>query len=225
MEETRVPGPASFEPTRWSVVLTAQAPGDPKYLESWDALVGLYWRPVYRAVRFRWNKPVDEAKDLTQAFFAELFDGALQDYRPERGRFRTFLRAALDNFLRNERRDAGRLKRGGRAVPVELADDAVVTPADDLFEREWRRTLFERALAELAGSERAVVVDCFKRAYLDPARPTYREVAQALGLPETEVTNHLHAARKRMRAIVRRLVRESCESEADFDDEMRELFR
>jgi RNA polymerase sigma-70 factor (ECF subfamily) len=225
VEETRVAGPASFEPTRWSLVLSAQAPGDPKYLESWDALVGLYWRPVYLAVRFRWNRPIEEAKDLTQAFFAEMFDGGLRGYAPERGRFRTFLRAALDNFLRNARRDATRLKRGGRAVPVELADDAVVAPADDLFEREWRRSLFERGLAELAARERPVLVDCFRRAYLDPARPTYREVAAALGIPETDVTNHLHAAKVAMRGIVRRLVRESCESDADFEDEMRELFR
>ncbi len=214
-------GPATFEPTRWSVVLTAQAPGDPKYLESWNELVTLYWRPVYRSIRFRWNKPVEEAKDLTQTFFAAMFDGGMKSYSPERGRFRTFLRAALDNFLRNAKRDASRLKRAG--APVELVDDAVIAPTDDLFEREWRRVLFERAIDELARSERPVVADCFRRYYLHAT--TYREIAEAMGIRESDVTNHLHLAKAKLREIVRRLVRESCESDVEFDDEMRELFR
>ena len=223
MDETRIlPGPGTFEPTRWSVVLKAQAPADPKYLESWNELVTLYWRPVYRSIRFRWNKPVEEAKDLTQGFFATMFDGGMAGYSPDRGRFRTFLRAALDNFLKNAKRDAARLKRAG--APVELVDDRVVAPTEDLFEREWRRTIFERALDELA-KERAEIYECFRRAFLDPSRPTYQEVAKATGLKETDVTNHLHAAKIRMREIVRRLVRESCEGESEFEDEMRELFR
>jgi RNA polymerase sigma factor (sigma-70 family) len=224
VDETRVPGPRGFEPTRWSLVLGAQRPEDPAYLEHWEALVGLYWRPVYRSVRFRWNKPVEEAKDLTQAFFAALFDGGIGTFRPERGRFRTFLRAALDNFLRNDLRDAKRLKRGGGSVPVPLADDAVVTPSEDLFEREWRRSLFERALEELEARERPEVTACFRRYVLDPVQPTYREVAEALGIPETDVPNHLRSAKARLRDLVRRLVRESCESDAEFEDEMRELF-
>lgn len=222
MDETRIlPGPGTFEPTRWSVVLAAQAPGDPKYLESWNELVTLYWRPVYRSIRFRWSKPVEEAKDLTQAFFASMFDGGLAGTAPERGRFRTFLRAALDNFLKNAKRDASRLKRAGAPIPID--DDDVIAATEDLFEREWRRTIFERALEELS-RERAETFGCFRMYFLDPSRPSYTDVAKALGLKETDVTNHLHAAKVRMREIVRRLVRESCEGEAEFDDEMRELF-
>jgi RNA polymerase sigma-70 factor (ECF subfamily) len=168
---------------------------------------------------------VEEAKDLTQSFFAALFDGGQRTFSPDRGRFRTFLKAALDNFLKNTRRDAMRLKRGGgaTAVPLEIADDGVVKPTDDLFEREWRRSLFERALDELQ-RERPPAFECFRRYFLDPSKPTYREVADAVGLSEFDVTNHLHWARGRMREIVRRLVRESCESDDEFRDELSELF-
>ena len=224
MEETGIRGPAAFEPTRWSVVLGAQRPGDPRYLEHWDALVGIYWRPVYRSIRFRWSKPPEEAKDLTQAFFAALFDGGLRDPNPERGRFRSYLRGALENFLRNANRDAGRLKRGGGAIPVPLEDDAVVAPGEDLFEREWKRSIFERALERLGSLESPEAVACFRRAYVDPVPRSYPEIARELGLPLTQVTNLLRAARVRMRDLVRAIVRESCETEEDFEREMRELF-
>jgi RNA polymerase sigma-70 factor (ECF subfamily) len=220
-------GPAAYEPTRWSIILSAQAPSHPKFLDSWNDLVRLYWRPVYRAMRFSWNEPVEGAKDMTQAFFATLFEREwVRQFAPERGRFRTFLRAALDNFMKNARRDASRLKRG--PVPISLdaiaADDTTVAATDDLFEREWRRSLLERAIEDLARSCRPEVVAAFRAYHLDPSRPTYADVARALSINETDVTNHLHAARQELRAIVRRLVRESAETDADADHEMRELF-
>jgi RNA polymerase sigma-70 factor (ECF subfamily) len=224
MEETGVPGPRGFEPTRWSLVLGAQKPEDPAYLGHWEALIGLYWRPVYRTVRFRWNKPVEEAQDLTQAFFAGLFEEGLGTVHPGRGRFRSFLRAALDNFLRNDRRDSRRLKRGGGIPAIRLEDDVVVAPGEDLFEREWRRCLFEKALQELEAQERPEWAACFRRYYLVPTPPAYRELAEALGLAEHDVANHLRSAKAAMRERVRRLVRESCASDVEFEEEMRELF-
>lgn len=227
--ETEIlPGSARFEPTRWSIILTVRSPGNPRYLESWNELVRLYWRPVYRSIRCRWNEPVESAKDLAQAFFAGMFEsGALRRFEPERGRFRTFLKAALENFLRNARRDGLRLKRGGgeAPLPLDFADEEPPAAAtDDLFEREWRRSVLEQAVDELGRDVRPEVFAAFRAYFLDPARPTYREVADGLRMSESDVTNHLHLAKTRLREIVRRLVRESTENEREFEDEMRELF-
>lgn len=223
-------GRARYEPTRWSLILSARAPDSPRYLESWNELMRLYWPPVYRAIRFRWNEAVESAKDLTQSFFTAAFEGGwVEQFEPERGRFRTFLKAALDNFMRNARRDAARLKRGSGAAPLSLdlidpAEECPVRATDDLFEREWRRALIEQAVAELERECRPEVFAAFRAYFFDPDRPTYAEAARRLGLSETDVTNHLHHAKERMRQIVRRLVRESAETERDFDEEMRELF-
>jgi RNA polymerase sigma factor (sigma-70 family) len=226
-EETRIlQGRTRFEPTRWSVVLAARDAADPAHQESWNQLVAVYWRPVYRAIRHTWNKQVEEAKDLTQEFFSGLFEAkGFRSFEPDRGRFRAYLKGALDHFMRNAARDAARLKRGGAAprVPLDLAGEPEVAPAPDLFDREWRRTLLETALAELRAAA-PELFEPFRRYHLDPARPTYREVAQALGIAETDVTNRLHQARAKLRDIVRRLVRETSRTDDDFDSEMRGLF-
>jgi hypothetical protein len=57
----------SFLTTRWSLLAR----------EDLSAIVGLYWRPVYRFVRVCWKRSNEDAKDLTQAFFVHLFDGKI----------------------------------------------------------------------------------------------------------------------------------------------------
>ncbi len=81
-------------------------------------LCGTYWYPLYVYVRRRGCRP-EEAEDLTQAFFARILGGddILQMADPGRGRFRSFLLAALDHFLANQwRRDRARKRGGGQPV-------------------------------------------------------------------------------------------------------------
>lgn len=224
--ETRIlQGRTRFEPTRWSIVLAARDPADPAHLESWNQLVAVYWRPVYRSIRHDWGKSVEEAKDLTQDFFSILFASkGFRHLELDRGRFRAYLKGALRHFMRNAARNSSRLKRGGAAprIPLDLAGEPEIDPAPDLFDREWRRTLFEAAIAELRTFPD--LFEPFRRYHLDPDRPTYLDVARALGISETDVTNRLHQARARLRDIVRRLVRETSQTDDDFESEMRGLF-
>ena len=61
-----------------------------------------YWYPLYAYVRRRVHD-VQEAQDLTQAFFATLLDkNYIADADPQRGKFRTFLLSSLTHFLANE---------------------------------------------------------------------------------------------------------------------------
>src|SRR5436190_11551159 len=102
-----------FATTHWSVVLAAgdtAAPGSQAALAS---LCQTYWYPLYAHVRRR-GHGAEDARDLTQGFFAELLTrNAVELADPQRGRFRTFLLAALDHFLHHVHRDAHALKRGG----------------------------------------------------------------------------------------------------------------
>ena len=67
-------------------------------------LFAAYWKPVYKYVRLRWNRPIEDAQDLTQGFFAELLDrDLLAQYDPAKSRLRTFLRICVDSFVMDQR--------------------------------------------------------------------------------------------------------------------------
>src|SRR6516165_7840500 len=102
-----------FATTHWSVVMTAGATGSAQAAAALEKLCASYWYPLYAHVRRRGHDP-ETARDLTQGFFAEILtNGAIALADSGRGRFRTFLLAALDNFLHHHHRDANALKRGG----------------------------------------------------------------------------------------------------------------
>jgi hypothetical protein len=63
---------AAFTTTHWSVVLAAQGP-PPAAEEALEKLCRTYWQPIYGFVR-RQGIETEEAKDLTQGFFALLLE-------------------------------------------------------------------------------------------------------------------------------------------------------
>ncbi len=65
-----------------------------------------YWYPLYAFAR-RTGSDMDEARDLTQGFFAELLaKGYLAQADHERGRFRTFMLTSFRHFRSKERERA-----------------------------------------------------------------------------------------------------------------------
>ena len=121
-----------------------------------------YWYPLYAYARRRGYRPHD-AQDLTQEFFSRLLDGRLLARAdPHRGRFRSFLLAAMNHFLANEWEKARARKRGGGLQPLSLdlaaaeerydlepADDA--TP-DKAFDKQWALRLLEEVLTAWRGN-------------------------------------------------------------------------
>jgi DNA-directed RNA polymerase specialized sigma24 family protein len=229
-----------FPATRHSVVAAAGAVDADIRRTAFGTCVEVYWRPVCSYVRLRWRAPADEAEELTQAFFARAFaKNYLETYDPSRARFRTFLRTCVDAFVANERQAAGRLKRGGGVRSVSLDDAAVahnpdlatVPDFDELFEREWTRSLLATALARLrqAASTPARARQCavFARYDLDPAdgapRLTYAALGAELGLSVSDVTNALFAARRDFRRLVLECLRELARSDDEFRAEARRL--
>lgn len=115
-----------FATTRWSLIA---AIGESSSVESRDALASLcetYWYPLYAYVRRKGHQPA-EAQDLTQAFFAELLEkDRFQLADQERGRFRSFLLASLNNFVANQwRRDKSRRSVAAVALTYRLTSQPV----------------------------------------------------------------------------------------------------
>ena len=116
----------AFATTHWSVVLAAADGAAPGSDESLSALCQTYWFPLYAHVRRR-GHDAESARDLTQGFFAELLaQRTFARADRNRGRFRTFLLAALDHFLHHAHRDALALKRGGGCLYSARVSDAAV---------------------------------------------------------------------------------------------------
>jgi RNA polymerase sigma-70 factor (ECF subfamily) len=228
-----------FPTTEWSLILAA---GDSQSTDSRRALSTLcetYWYPVYVLVRHLGHDP-DAARDLTQGFFAELLEKrSLRVADPDRGRFRSFLRASLHHFLSHERRHALAQKRGGGrpAVSVDFADAEsryALDMADDrdpeaLFEVQWARMLLTRALQRLRESMSGSA-DQARLSQLEPyltgspSGARYKQLAAELSLSESGVKSAVHRMRRAFGAYLREEVGRTVDDPGEVDVEIRYLF-
>jgi RNA polymerase sigma factor (sigma-70 family) len=226
-----------FPTTRWSAILGARSADEPERVRSWSALLAAYWRPAYKHVRIRWKKPREDAEDLIQSFFERAMEkDFFASYDPETARFRTFLKVCVDRFVMNEVKAAGRQKRGGGAellsFDFETAEREISLAAegspDDLFDREWRRTLFTLAVEALrAHCEEKGKLACFtafeRYDLAEHERPTYDALGRELGIPATTVTNHLAYARRELRRLVLVKLEEITATHEEYRDEAKAL--
>ena len=93
-----------------------------KRATAWEDLYRIYCYPVYAFIRRRGHlRP--QAQDLTQDFFVHMIErGTLGRAEREKGRFRTFLLAALEYFLVDAARRESARKHGGGCRFVFLDD-------------------------------------------------------------------------------------------------------
>ncbi|HMJ05017.1 MAG TPA: ECF-type sigma factor, partial [Chthoniobacterales bacterium] len=85
-----------------------------KRREARSHLCQTYWRPIFVFIS-RLGYEVEDAQDLTQEFFMTIVEGNLFGQAdPARGRFRTLLLKALQNFLTDAKRRRSTSKRGGK---------------------------------------------------------------------------------------------------------------
>jgi Sigma-70 region 2 len=106
-------GRANFATTQWGVVNTASSEDPVEARAALEALYRTYCYPIYAFIRRRGYDRQD-AQDLTQDFFVHLLQkDALSRAERQRGRFRSFLLGALDNFLAHAAERASARKRGG----------------------------------------------------------------------------------------------------------------
>ncbi len=227
-----------FMTTHWSVVLAAGLGDTPQPGDALEKLCCAYWRPLYLFVR---SSGYDEetAKDLTQSFFERLLE---KDYVKEadatRGRFRTFLLAALKHFLANEWDRTKAVKRGGRCrfVPMETslmeAELQRGTQRDlnpeQLFERRWAIALLDQAHQELeaeqVASGKAALYSALQ-VYLtgDKERPPYLTTASQLGMSVEAVRKAVERLRQRYGQLLRQAVAQTIGTPEEIDAELRHL--
>jgi RNA polymerase sigma factor (sigma-70 family) len=192
----------AFQNTAWDLVRAA-----PKR-EALDALIRIYWKPLYFFVRQR-GFANEEAKDVVQEFLASALEhGMIPRADPLRGRFRTFLLAALTNFLKDRRRSSGRQKRGGGQVPMSLDFElgepkyarAVNTgePPETIVDRAWAKGLLGQCILELEGKPSHLKAFDLQMQGVD-----YVSIGKTTGLSQTAAKTAVHRLRVRLRGILR----------------------
>lgn len=215
------------------------AAGNPT-IDSRQALASLcqtYWNPVYAFIRRCGHTP-DQSQDLTQGFFTRLLEKQfLQGVDRQRGRFRSFLLAAVKHFLANERDRAQALKRGGGHVPVSIdlleaeswykpAAVETTTP-ESLFERRWALSVLDQVMARLRAEYSAMgKADLFERLeglLTKDADARCETLALEMGVSAGALRMSLHRLRRKYRHILREEIAETVSTPTEIDEEIRFL--
>ena len=230
-------------------MLTA-AQGDENAAASEAALATLcqtYWAPLYTYVRSRGHDTHD-AQDLTQSFLAHLIEHRIYERSdPDKGKFRSFLLAAMKNFLIDAGRHTRALKRGGSRTELPLLDSIVqeaeslyqgqhraVGPdaqADRAFDLSWAQAMVDAALAQLAqaylSDGKLTLFTALKPFFFfySGSMEIYTELAASLGIPASTVRSHVTRLRARYREVLHAEVRRTVHSEAEVQSELHELIR
>ena len=238
--------PASgFVTTSWTLVLQAARGGEQESREAWENMARRYWRPLYLHCRHRGDSP-DLAEDLVQGFFAALLEGeglagiAHDEPSPSDGAqprlFRSWLRASLDNFRRDEHRRTQALKRrpakGFDPRDVSQLEAELAAHADDpisqAFDRQWASCVLDQAREILRDRylDRALA-GRFEILWLHmlPGVPTPDKPAHAaaLGLSPESFANAVSKFRREYGKAIDHVVRETTTHESDVESEILRL--
>jgi RNA polymerase sigma-70 factor (ECF subfamily) len=211
-----------FQTTSWTLVRSVRD------LQALNHLIAVYWKPLYFFVRQR-GYDNETAKDIVQEFLATLLErDALTKADPDRGRFRTFLLAALGNFLKDWSKGEARQKRGGGRTILSLdfasgeseyALEARSAEAPEtVLHRAWARSLWKHALSELRGDP--AHLEAF-RMYLADA--DYADIAARTSLSETAAKTAVHRLKVRLREILVGHLRNTVSSEAELAAEIEDF--
>ncbi len=221
------------------MVVAAARADTPEAQAALETLCRTYWYPLYAYARRR-GRSVEDAQDLTQAFFARLLERHwVGDADRERGRFRTFLLTAMNRFMADEWDKVRAQKRGGGVanVPLQLGDAETrygCEPADNrtpeqYFERRWALTLLDAVLqrlrAEYAAEGKGRVFAALNATLTgDRESQPYAQLAEQAGLSEGAVKVAVHRLRKRYRHLLQAEIAQTLVEGADVQEELRHLF-
>ena len=232
-----------FITTRWSLIRQRCAPGASSEIDPGLAqLCQIYWHPIFTFI-YRRGYSAHDAQDLTQDFFIMILEkNLLQSADPNRGRFRSLLLRALNNFLIDAAEKRRRHKRGGQMrfvswdkwmaeAPGQLfltAARVEASPPETLFDAGWAAAIAEEALRRLrleceSKGRRRVFTVLQSHLTTDREEICYEKLSRALGVPQLSVKSLLYHFRRRYRELLREEVAKTVESEAKVDDEIRYL--
>jgi RNA polymerase sigma-70 factor (ECF subfamily) len=220
-------GDVHFPSTHWTelaALARALAAGDRQAL---GPLIQRYQGPLRAYLTRERRFDADRADDLIQGFFLARFltGDLLARADQHRGRFRTLVLTALNNFVASEWRAQAAVKRGpDRWVPADLeGQPSDAAPPSEVFEAEWAHQVLGEVLervrercrqdgrADLAG-----VLEC--RLLAEQPAP-YDELVQRFGYQTPgQVSNAVRRARALYAQALHDVLRLEARDEADVEE-------
>jgi len=138
--------------TRWDDLLQAHHGQSQEAARAQLLILRRYCGAIYRYLLSLVRDP-DIAEELSQEFALRFMRGQFKTARPDRGRFRDFLKKSLWNLVTDYRRSQ-------RSRPLSLQADQVQTSAQEFpdesdaqFLKHWRDELLGRVWESLAAEE------------------------------------------------------------------------
>ena len=231
--------PRVFVTTHWSIVLAAKQEASAEADAALERLCRAYWWPLYAFVRRRGYEAHD-AQDLTQEFFARLLAKVfLRSVDRSKGKFRSFLLAALEHFLAKEWRRTNAQKRGGQftfvSTDAESAEHqylqvpATNLSAEQLFEQQWATSLLNQALGrlreEFVAGGKQVQFEATKIFLTgEKQAQSYAELAAKLATTEAALKMAVSRMRQRYGELLRAEIANTVSGPEEVDEELRSLF-
>ncbi len=233
----------TFLTTHWSLI-----EGVKEHEDKDRALIGLllerYWKPVYCYLR-RKGYGNEQAKDLTQGFFHEVVLSRCLVERADqsKGRFRSFLLHALNQYLVDEQRKGAAQRRIPEAKLVPLDDSRLPElprgvsrlEPEQCFDYAWKADLLERALSELKqwylGRGMDTHWHLFRDRLLRPSlegreAPSLAQLCEQYGIEhEAKASNMLGTVKRQFQNLLTKHVRQTVLSGEAAEEELGEMFR
>jgi len=168
-----------------------------------DEVVRRYRTPVYEFIR-RQGLTHEDAEDLAQEIFVRICsDGFLSKVDPRKGKFRSLLLAVTRNVVASFRRkELAPMRDRRKTVSLDSSDIPSESEPDAEFDRLWVKNLMSQGVSRLRNDAATAALK------LQMEGRTYQEIAGTLKKSETEVTNYIHRAKKRLRTQIEALIRD-----------------
>ena len=227
----------AFATTHWSLVMAAGRRSTPEAENALQQLCHTYWYPLYAFIRRR-GYSAETAQDLTQEFFVRLLEkDSLAAADRNRGKFRTFLLAALKNFLSHESEKERAAKRGGDRVHLSLyleegearylAEPIEAMTPEKLYEKRWATTVIEQALQALRTEYQQAgnrpLFDRLKDHLWGDRSASYADIAKAFDMNEGSVKAAAFRLRKRFAQALRDVISNTAHSPEAVEEELKAL--
>lgn len=178
--------------------------------DAWGEVVRQHNRRIYN-ICYRFTGSQDNAEDLAQEVFIKIYR-TLSTYSPEKGAFTTWITTITRNLLvdhfRKSRQDrvtdsldAG-VTEDEDSVPIGDRIEDTGPSAHDRVQRRETQELVQKAIQKLSPELREAVI------LRDLQDMDYKEIAQALKVPEGTVKSRINRGRMELARLLSRTYRQ-----------------
>jgi RNA polymerase sigma-70 factor (ECF subfamily) len=232
----------AFLTTEWTVIDHIRSGDQSSSAVLMNDLLKKYWKPVYCYLR-RKGFDNERAKDLTQGFFHEIVlkRSLIEHADKSRGRFRTFLLTALQQYIAEAHRKQHFRKAKPKGFLLSLdelkATQLPEAPAEfspeDSFHYAWAAQLLDQLLEEVEAKcrvdDKTIHWKVFHDKVLRPIMegtdaPSMEEICRKYDIESPgKASNMIVTVNRRFRASLIRHIRRSVVRDCEVDEEFQEL--